>query len=359
MKNVRVTRNMRTRAWTSAVSPTRENSFAGWIVSRWTPPDRVRRMSPSKAFRAARHSGTWLGLSNHARHASWHMTLTFGFRTWTSVTQHVDLYRTVPPSISVSHRPGGFVQWMSLLQISPAAWAFSSTSALWNCIRVAHHQSFSFHVHVPPQIASNPSRERRVRGGWATLSRTMLPPTSRHYSVTAWMKINQIWQRSSWQSRSSLRKFRSRMVLHTTATQTMTTHNKFSGPIHALAVYAKQLYFLLKKSNHELLTQSLMVVLPKAKPATEDEKRHPHLILHLRDTMDRARSRPSMQFAQAATPNQPEVLSAIRNMEKVFSKGQRELAPTPHAVPDMQRLTSQIYDQLERQLRIERERRGR
>jgi hypothetical protein len=152
---------------------------------------------------------------------------------------------------------------------------------------------------------------------------------------------------------------RSRTVLRTSASQTVTTHNQTAGPIHALAVYAKRLHSALRKSRHELLTQFTMLILPGAKPATKDEIRHPNLILHLREAMDRAHSRPSMQFAQAATPNQPEILSAIRNVEKTLSKVQPALAPTPHAVPDMQRLTSQVYDQLERQLRIERERRGR
>jgi len=102
-----------------------------------------------------------------------------------------------------------------------------------------------------------------------------------------------------------------------------------------------------------------MLVLPVAKPATKDETQHPHLTLHLRGATDRARPLPSMQFAQTATPNQPEVLAAIQNVEKAISKVQLAPAPMTHAVPDVQRLTVQVYDQLERQLRIERERRGR
>src|SRR5262249_30452380 len=161
--------------------------------------------------------------------------------------------------------------------------------------------------HLPPQVAvSNASRKSRVRRAQATLPGTMLARTFFHHLVPARMKIDQIWQRDSWQSSSALRMFESRTVLRTTATQTVTTRKQSAGPMHVLAVHARRLHFALMKSNHESLTQSSVLILSGAKPATKDEMRHPHSILHLRDTMDRARSRPSMQFAQAGTPNQPE-----------------------------------------------------
>ena len=111
--------------------------------------------------------------------------------------------------------------------------------------------------------------------------------------------------------------------------------------------------------NHNLLTRVPISVLPAASPVAKEETRHPHLSLHLRTTVDRVPSRPSMQFTQTATANQPEVLAAIQNVEKAISKVQLVSAPAPHTAADVQQLTVQVYDQLEKQLRIERERRGR
>jgi hypothetical protein len=361
MKDVRVTRRIRATAWTGAISsPARENSFAAWIVSRWAPPDRVRRMSPQRDFRASGRHGTWFALSAHVLQSSWHMALAFGSRTWTDVTQNFDLRRTFSRLISVAYGAAEFFQRTALSQITPMAWSFFPTSFQWNRVRATQQRSFSFHVHLPSQVSvPNPLRETRVRGARPPLSATMLSRTSFRHFVPARMKIDHIWQGNNWQIRRGLRILRSRTVLQTAATKTVTTHKPTAGPIRALALHAELLHFTLRKTSHELLTRSSMPVLPGAKPATKDEIRHPHLILHLREAVDRAHSRPSMQFAQAATPNQPEVLSAIRNVEKTLSKVQPVFAPTPHALPDMQLLTSQVYDQLERQLRIERERRGR
>lgn len=102
-----------------------------------------------------------------------------------------------------------------------------------------------------------------------------------------------------------------------------------------------------------------MLTLEVMKPPSEKNHRHgAQLTLKLHDVMRRTASRPSMQYAQFAAPSQVEILSAIRSMEKAVNKAQGAAMPAMTPVPDMQRLTNQVYDQLERQLRIERERRG-
>src|SRR5262245_23303565 len=251
MKDVRVTGSIRARTWTGVISPTGENSFAAWIVSRWTPPDQVRRTSPQRDFRAAGRSGTWFALSAYVLQPSWHMTLAFGSKTWTRVTHHFDLRRTISHLISVAYGAVEFLRRTALLQIAAGARSFFPTTILSNRVSATQQSYSSFYLHLPPQVAvSNASSKSSVRRAQETLPGTMLARTFFHHLVPARMKIDQIWQRDSWQSSSALRMFESRTVLRTTATQTVTTRKQSAGPMHVLAVHARRLHFALMKSNH-------------------------------------------------------------------------------------------------------------
>ena len=359
MNDVRVTHSIRARTWNNVISPTRQNSFSNWIVSRWALPERVRRTSPQTDFRKAASSVTRSALSAHIHQPSWHTTLAFDLRTWTRLTQKFDLRRRLSNLISVAHGALAFLQRTSSPQSMPRDRSFSLT-VLQNRIRAIQQRAFLFHRQLPLQIEVPRSPTERLPNDSRTLSpETIVARSFFQSSAPAWIKTAHGWQHSKWAMNSVLSMFRSKIVLHTIANQIVATHNQSARPIYALTMHAKRLHLALRKSSQELLTQSSMVILPGVKPATRDNLRHPDLILRLRETIDGARSRPSMQFTLPTTTDQQELLTAIRNVEKSLSANHRALPAASNAVPDMQRLTSQVCDQFERQLRIERERRGR
>ena len=96
-----------------------------------------------------------------------------------------------------------------------------------------------------------------------------------------------------------------------------------------------------------------------ANPAPARDPRVSKLVLQLRNATEGAYSRPGMQFALGAPGAQLDLLAGMRSVEKALANTQAAPPPTPPPVPDMQQLTTHVYGQLERQLRIERERRGR
>jgi hypothetical protein len=102
-----------------------------------------------------------------------------------------------------------------------------------------------------------------------------------------------------------------------------------------------------------------MPTLRTVSSASTERSRQTQVELHLRAMAAGGWGRPSMQFTQPASASGQELVSAIRSVEKAVTKIQSAPAPSAPQAPDMQRLTAQVYDHLERQLRIERERRGR
>jgi len=108
-----------------------------------------------------------------------------------------------------------------------------------------------------------------------------------------------------------------------------------------------------------IVHQDRMIALHSGGRSSEELRHHSHLTLQLRTEVERTVSRPAMQFVQSAKSSQPELLSTVQRMETAVAKFQTLQVPAATNAPDIPRLTAQVYEQFERQLRIERERRGR
>jgi hypothetical protein len=115
----------------------------------------------------------------------------------------------------------------------------------------------------------------------------------------------------------------------------------------------------VREFRRQLHDQRRMFALHAAFAASAEEPARTQLELRLRAADQAGPARPGMQFAQPVSTGGQELLTAIRNIESTLEKVQSVPALSAPQAPDMQRITAHVFDQLERQLRIDRERRGR
>ena len=360
MTKIEVIRGTQTRAWRGVVRPAEESSFGTWITARWAPPERTRRMGPQRDFRTPRRSAApWLALSTHVWQSSWQVMLpALPPVSSTYASQRLNDRRSFGHFRTPSYRAAAAVNWTSLLRASTAAWSSFPVRTLWNRIVVDRPRTYNIHFQVltkKPQPSSD---------GWTfsrTLSeakRTVVAHRASHFLFTT--RTPGIRQDPDWQSRLEQYLTEQTRLLQSPVFQTITAFQSFAHTVNNFTASAGPLPWVsIREVHRRVQDQSRILTLQVMKPPSEENPRHPQLVLNLRALPGRTASRPSMQFAQLAASSQPEMLSAIRNMEKAISKAQASAMPAMAPTPDMQRLTNQVYDQLERQLRIERERRGR
>jgi hypothetical protein len=275
----------------------------------------------------------------------------------TYASQHLNDRRNFGHFITLSYRAAAAVNWTSLRRASSSAWSSFPVHTLWNWIVVNHPQANSIHFQL---LTKRP----QPADGW-TIRRT-LPEAMRSEVVPRVFHFLFATQtprtRQNQDQRSRLEHYLAgqTQLLQAPVFQTIAASQSFAHSVTNLTASAGSLPLAsIREVQRHIQSQSHMLTLQVMKSPSEETPRHPHLVLNLRAVAGRTASRPSMQFVQLAASSQPEMLSSIRSMEKAISKAQAPTVPAMTPPPDMERLTTQVYDQLERQLRIERERRGR
>lgn len=369
MSEIGITRGLLSPRWRGAVRPLEQSSFATWIIARWALPASKSRRRPRRDFKTSRHSA-WPGslLSIQITLASllystWDFTFCFASSPLSNVfasSRHVQqsrLWQSRQSSTFLLHREEVSVKWpapfrlnaarlnlRTSMHIDPAAMlrqnVTSSTVMLQSFLqrlgqgtdRPVHHRvqankEFDFATRPLSHLLLFPAAVASRADGRAWITRIISfffanaglfypPPFRTGASTSGFAKIVFRPQSSS-------------SALHGKGIQRLIVH------------------------------QDRVIALQLGGSASKELRQHSHLTLQLRTEVERMVSRPAMQFVQAAQSGQPELLSAVQRMETAVTRFQTLQAPVTIDAPDIQRLTAQVYEQFERQLRIERERRGR
>jgi hypothetical protein len=221
---------------------------------------------------------------------------------------------------------------------------------------------------LPAAIAdtgSTPAEARLIQFGGARLKQTFHATHRLSYFHTAGLCAGTGQVAGSHVERSLERLFQARstrqaQLFQTTFASTIATAQLTAYGMHTPATSGDGTTFTsIREFRQEIHNQLRMLTLHATTVAAAERSGRAQVELHLRTVEEGGRGRPSMKFAEPASTGEQELLAAIRNVEKAIVKVQSVPMPTASQAPDIQRLTAHVYDQLERQLRIERERRGR
>ena len=367
MNDILVIRGLPASAWTGIVRVASETSFADWIAARWTLPEPARRATPPRNFRSPRREGLWLALSARVFRPSWQVTLALNpSANWTNSIQYKGHRRNSSHFLTAAYRPTNPALWTSRLQTASLAWSFFPVTHIWNQMKFGKESA-------PGSISPNrltmrledlgPSGRSRSLAPWMVpLLSTLAQIRSLRSHSPAPAAAQQLGQRIDADGKSG-RVVReptlapAALVFHGTFQTTFATAN----PASLSGNLTNSTGFHLAMREFCGRVQLRLPVPPSTvkAPAPARDPGMSQLVLQMRNATEGAYSRPGMQFAQAAAPvNQSDLLAGMRNVEQALANFQAS-PPVAPPVPDMLQLTTHVYAQLERQLRIERERRGR
>jgi hypothetical protein len=369
MSKIGIIRGLRSHSWQGAVRPLEQNSFATLILARWALPAVKRRRRSRRDFKTSHHSA-WPGSSLSVQtnpvsilYYTWNFAFYFAsspFSNMFALSRHMHqsrLWQSRQSNTFLLHQEevslkslapfrlhAAHLDLRTSIHIDPAGTltqsVTSSTVSLQSLLqrldqrtnrpvqhRAQANNKFDFatrplsHVlHFPAALASRSDGRE-----WITHRISFL-------STNAVSCYPQPFRTAASTSRCANIVFRSQSsssVLHAKGIQRLIVH------------------------------QDRMIALHSGGRSSEELRHHSHLTLQLRTEVERTVSRPAMQFVQSAKSSQPELLSTVQRMETAVAKFQTLQVPAATNAPDIPRLTAQVYEQFERQLRIERERRGR
>jgi len=349
------------RKWKGLIRQAAGNSFAAWLAARWPSWQRNRRRSPQRDFLRANRSLPWFALPVHVAQLSWQFAVVArGVLNWTRLGPQRHTRRSSTILRTNEYQNASTKRWIHgprlfEFRVVPAdkRSAVSNSFFFWSSFPLAVKSERAFHhsLFFRQFLGAHSSFRNAGQLGGA--------PTEIRYGPSH-VKLAVRFQ--SWTGLALLQDFfrnvtlRSQLQISRETSATTTTLPLFI--INPTRV--SQASTRLGQSIGELRRQTQERPQIFTLPIFAGRAEHPQnsrMELHIRHTNNNSWSRPNMQFAEPSPSSQVEMLSSIRNVESAISKIQR--LPAPASPPDVQSLTAQVCDQLERQLRIERERRGR
>jgi hypothetical protein len=358
--------------WRGAIHTPEENFFAQWIAERWALPERGPRRTARRDFKTSRPLGvagfglfvqTFFSSGGYPRWSlafrmSSHATAN-RFNSETSLRSDRRFHSNHLLLYPLHRKKSRMASWTALFSSFAATLergaprrleipAPPATSALDNTITfrtlsrsIEREVNWLMRDGALKDAASSRGEDQADASQFTTpvVSRSrQLLSTHRHESVL----------------------FASLRSLHSAFFKATSTFSRFSTETWNSIFSPDPLRSSAAVGFHRLLEhQSRMFMLPAGRRISDERREHSQLTLHLRTEVDHMGPRPAMQFVQPAQSSPPELLSAIRRMEAAVQKLPSLSTPPTQNAPDIQRLTAQVYEQFERQLRIERERRGR
>jgi hypothetical protein len=369
MSKIGIIRRFRSHSWQGAFRPLEQNSFATWIVARWALPSVKRRRRPRRDFKTSQHSA-WPGRSLSVQttpasivYSKWNFAFYFAS---SPVSNVFALSRDVHQSrLWQSRQSNTFLLYQEEVSLKS----------------LAPFRLHAAHLNLRTPMHSDPASTltQSVTSGTVTLQSLLQrldqrtnrlvqhrAQANKEFDLATRPLSHGLYFPAALASRTDGREWITRGIsflatndvcfypqpFRTAASTSRFAKNIFRSQSSSSVLHAKGIQRLI-------VHQDRMIALHFGGRASEELRQHSHLTLQLHTEVERMPSRPAMQFVQSAQSSQPELLSAIQRMETAVTKLQTLQVPLTTNSPDIPRLTAQVYEQFERQLRIERERRGR
>jgi hypothetical protein len=360
MNDILVIRGLRSRAWTGIVQVSSATSFADRIASRWALPEPARRAGPARNFRSRHRGSSWLTLSAQVWRPSWPVTLTLSASAnWTHSTQHNHHHRSSSHFLKAAYQLTAPEVWASRSRSTSLAWSFFPVTHIWSQATLGKKSVETIHHDVARRFGEFPRfRQNRYvapRISEPRFSRLRSPTPASTHQASCEMSSQDKDAKDLRAPTLAAAAIASHSVNFQTVAFSTVILSNFSGSLsHSAGLHLMTREF---REHTQLRFPASASTVANAAPAHAPGVSK--LVLQLRNVTESTYSRPGMQFAEAAPGNQSDLLAGMRSVEKALANMQAGPPPTAPQVPDMQQLTTHVYGQLERQLRIERERRGR